>query len=136
MGKDYYTQDGKKISTDKYGRVHDSNGNHLGNVDEYGKFHNSQYGKSGARVDDYGYIIDDNGKRIGKIDGMGGNRVDLYEDSYSSSSSSTGSSPGCLFGLINKLIDKLGCGSFLVILAIMWLLGMIFCIAIGDAPWD
>ena len=132
LGKEYYTQDGKKITVDDYGDVY-CDGAKLGKVDEYNKFHPSSYGQPTVQVDHAGNIIDANGKNLGRIGGFHNNQI--YTDTGSSQSPSSESSGGgfsffSLFGWLFKLNFN---WKFLIV---AWIIGMIFCIAMGDAPWD
>lgn len=131
LKKEYYVQDGEKIKINEFGEVYGDNGR-LGKIDEFGKFHSSDYGQGSAKVDEYGYIIDGNGNTIGKIDGIHNNKIIIDKDNSSSSDDS--SKGGASFASVILLLFKLMFNwKFLVV---AWVLGMIICIATGEAPWD
>lgn len=131
MSKEYYTQNGEKIKVDEYGNVYGSNSK-LGHVDEYGKFYSSQSDTT-ATVDDYGNIIDGNGKIVGKVDGINKNQITSTGSTSSSSSESSNVRISFFDKILSWLLAQIFSWKFIII---AWIIGMIICIASGDAPWD
>lgn len=130
MSKEYYTQNGEKIKVDEFGGVHGSNGK-LGHVDEYGKFYSSQSDIT-AKLDDNGNIVDGNGNVVGRLDGF--NKNQITTQSNASSTSNESSKNITVFDkILGWLLSQIFSWKFFVI---AWIIGMIICIASGDAPWD
>lgn len=130
LSKEYYTQNGEKIKVDDFGDVYGGKGK-LGHIDKYGKFYSSQSDVT-AKLDDNSNIVDGNGKTLGRIDGFNRNQI----ITPAGTSSNTNNSDGRI-----TVFDKILSWVFGLVFSwkfwvFAWIVGMIICIASGDAPWD